>query len=192
MRRLWLAALMMLAGCAPGAPTSGTPTADNASASSDDAVSIPGPDAAIGAGLLPMPELDGVVAAAGGWVRDRDAAGDAAVFRDPAGHILFAMRCVRAQRRWLFVSAAPIGRGDRLKIITGSGASTYPVTPRAFAPGSMASTPIDDPFVTIALAKATGRVGVVLGAGKPLAMPVDTVIAQVIGTCLEAHEAQSS
>ncbi len=185
MNRRWLAVLVALAGCAPTAPQ-----IDNAATTDNMAVTIPGPDSAIGAGSLPTPELDGVAATAGHWRIDVNPAGDAAVFRDRAGQLVFGMRCARAGRRWLFVMGAAAGGGSSMKLITASGAASYPVLPRAFAPGSMARTPIDDPFITTALAQAIGRLGVVLGSGKALVMPLDGAVRGVIENCVAPQPIQ--
>jgi hypothetical protein len=140
--------MLLLAGCTPTAPQPAD-TGDNEAV----AVSVPGPETAIGAGNLPTPELDGVPTLAGRWRRDRAAAGDAAIFVEPTGRPVFALRCARAQRRLLFVLAGSAGQGaaGSMKIITASGAASYPAMPRRFAPGSMAMAAAEDSFITTAL-----------------------------------------
>ena len=187
MKRRWLAVPMLLAACTPTAPQGG-----NATAQDDVRVSIPGPDTVIAAGILPTPELDGLALTAGRWRLDANPAGDTAVFRDSTSQVLFAIRCGRAQRRWLFVIGAAAGAGSSMKIITGSGAASYPAMPRAFAPGTMARAPIDDPFITTALAQARGSFGVMLGSRKALVMPLDRVVGDVIEGCSGIRQAQSS
>ena len=175
-------AVIGLAGCAPPADTPPTKP-DDASV----AVSVPGPDRVIASGTLPTPELDGVAITAGHWRRDVGPAGDAAVFVDRAGQTQFALRCDSARHRLLFIRAAPGAADGMLKIITGSGAASFVARPRAFAPGVMAAVPIDDSFISTALAREKGRIGVMLtGSSTPgatLAIPADGAIAAVIGDC---------
>ena len=184
-----LAAMLLLAGCTPTAPQPAD-TGDNEAV----AVSVPGPETAIGAGNLPTPELDGVPTRAGRWRRDRAAAGDAAIFVEPTGRPVFALRCARAQRRLLFVLAGSAGPGaaSSIKIITASGAASYPAMPRRFAPGSMATAAAEDSFITTALAQATGRMGVMLNGRRAIALPADSVIGDVIRDCATNRRAQSS
>lgn len=191
MKLVRLAVLIAIAGCTPDAPR-----APEAGTNQMEAVTIPGPDAQVAAGSLPTPELDGVATTPGRWRRDKGAAGgaggDAVIFADRGGRTLFGMRCARAKQRWLFVRAGkPSGAGS-MKIVTTSGAASYPVLPRAFAPGVIAAAAIDDPFIATSLAQATGRIGVMLGGGTVLAMPADAVIGDVVKDCLANRRAQSS
>ncbi|OYY75629.1 MAG: hypothetical protein B7Y43_18790 [Sphingomonas sp. 28-62-20] len=177
--RLAAALLVALAGCSPPAPSaSDTATTENDTA----AVSIAGPDNAIGAATLPTPELDGVATAPGRWRLDAAPAGDAALFGAAAGGPAFALRCDRAARRMLFVLAGSEHEG-MLRIVTTTGAAAFPARPRRFAPGVVASTALDDPFLGEVLAPATGRIGVKLGQARTLAMPADTMVAAVIKEC---------
>lgn len=185
MKPIWLAVLIALAGCSPD-------KAPKAATNQIDAVTIPGPDAQVAAGSLPTPELDGVATTPGRWRRDRGPTGDAVIFADRGGRTLFGMRCARAKQRWLFVRAGEMGDAGSMKIVTASGAASYPVLPRAFAPGVMAVAAIDDTFIATALAQATGRIGVLLGGGAVLAMPADAVIGDVVKDCMADRRAQSS
>ncbi|WP_374131705.1 hypothetical protein [Sphingomonas sp. 28-62-20] len=185
------AAFIGLASCAPSADTPPTKPED-----ASVTISVPGPDRVIASGILPTPELDGVAITAGHWRHDVGPAGDAAVFVDTAGQTQFALRCDSARHRLLFVRAVPAAAGGMLKIITGSGAASFVARPRAFAPGVMAAVPIDDSFISTALARAKGRIGVMLtgssAPGATLAMPADGAIAAVIGDCAGRSQAQSS
>ncbi len=183
----WLAVLIALAGCTPDASP-----APEAGVNQADAVTIPGPDAAVAAGSLPTPELDGIATTAGAWRRDAGADGGAVIFADRQGNALFAMRCAVAKRRWLFVRAGQSASGRSIKIVTASGATSYPAVSRDFAPGVMASAPIDDPFIATSLAQATGRIGVMLDGEKALVMPADAVIGALVGDCVANRKAQSS
>lgn len=187
MKLVRLAVLVALAGCSPDAPP-----APEASTNQIEAVTIPGPDAQVAAGSLPTPELDGVATTPGRWRRDRGPTGDAVIFADRGGRTLFGMRCARAKQRWLFVRAGNSGGAGSMKIVTASGAASYPVLPRAFAPGVIAAAAIDDPFIATSLAQATGRIGVMLSGGAVLAMPADAVIGDVVRDCMANRRAQSS
>lgn len=192
MKLVRLAVLVALTGCSPDAPP-----APEAGTNQMEIVTIPGPDAQVAAGSLPTPELDGVATTPGRWRRDRGAGGgaggDAVIFADRGGRTLFGMRCARAKQRWLFVRAGAVGGGaGSMKIVTASGAASYPVLPRAFAPGVIAAAAIDDPFIATSLAQATGRIGVMLSGGAVLAMPAEAVIGDVVRDCVANRRAQSS
>ncbi len=187
MKLVRLAVLIALAGCSPDkapVPEAGT--------NQTEAVTIPGPDAQVAAGSLPTPELDGVATTPGHWRRDKAVGGDAVIFADRGGRTLFGMRCARAKQRWLFVRAGNPGGAGSMKIVTASGAASYSVLPRAFAPGVIAAAAIDDPFIATSLAQATGRIGVMLGGGAVLAMPAEAVIGDVVRDCVANRRAQSS
>lgn len=146
-------------------------------------VSVPGPDDAVGAAALPTPELDGVASAAGHWRLDTNTDGQTAAFVDRAGVAQFAIRCDRAARRIIFVRASGGGISGMVKIITGSGAASYVAKGRRFAPGVLASVPINDSFITTSLAEARGRIGVVMAGTPTLAMVADHSIGAVINSC---------
>ncbi len=185
----WLGlSVLGLAACSPAAP-SGTPIADN---TQPVLVSVLAADQPVVAGALPTPELDGVRMAVGKWRLDAADTGDAALFVDRKGGLLFGIRCDRRKGRVMFVKSGDASPGYRLKIITASGASTYPAHARDFATGVMAIAPASDSFILTSLAHAQGRIGAMLDGQPALSVPADKMIGAVIGNCDPDHRAQSS
>ncbi|RIA35454.1 hypothetical protein DFR49_4231 [Hephaestia caeni] len=147
-----------------------------------DAQRVPAPSADIGSAALPAPELEGAATAAGHWRFQVSAKGDQAVFGDAGEASEFAMRCDAEARRMVFTRAASGGSGATMQIIAANGAATFYTEPGP-AGRTQASDPATDTFLTDVLATAKDRIGVRIGGGPTLAMPVDPVIRQTILRC---------
>ena len=162
----------------PANQTAPAPTIANLA----DARRVPAPDTGIGSAALPAPELAGVATATGRWRFQVSGGGDQAVFGTPGQPAAFTIRCDAAARRLIFSRAATGEAGDTLQVIADDGAATFPA--KADGHGRLvASDFVADTFLTQVLAKATGRIGVRIGAGATLAMPTDPVIGQTIKRC---------
>ncbi len=147
-----------------------------------DAHRVPAPSADVGSAALPAPELDGVATAVGHWRFQVSARGDQAVFGDAGEASEFAMRCDAETRRMVFTRAASGGTGATMQIIAANGAATFYTEPGP-AGRVQASDPATDTFLTDVLATAKDRIGVRVGDGPTLAMPIDPVIRQTILRC---------
>ncbi|HVI97607.1 MAG TPA: hypothetical protein VM657_00920 [Sphingomonas sp.] len=148
----------------------------------EDALRVPAPTANIGSAALPAPELEGVATAQGSWRFQVSAKGDQAVFGDAGEASEFAMRCDAGTRRMVFTRAASGGTGATMQIVAANGAATFYTEPGP-AGRTQASDPATDTFLTDVLATAKDRIGVRIGNGPTLAMPVDPVIRQTILRC---------
>ncbi|MCM8731779.1 hypothetical protein ACFO8O_12490 [Hephaestia sp. GCM10023244] len=180
-----LIAVAMLAGlgaCQQHAPSNTEMPVPEASGNLQDAHRVPAPSADVGSAALPAPELEGVAVAAGQWRFQVSAKGDQAVFGDAGEASEFAMRCDPETRRMVFTRAASGGTGATMQIIAANGAATFYTEP---GPGgrTQASNPATDTFLTDVLATAKDRIGVRIGGGPTLAMPIDPVIRQTILRC---------
>jgi hypothetical protein len=82
----------------------------------------------------------------------------------------------------VFTRAASGGTGNTMQIVAADGAATFFTEPGA-AGRVQASDAVADTFLTEVLAKAKDRIGVKIGGGATLAMPVDPVIRQTILRC---------
>ena len=183
MRRLVAVALLAgLAGCEQHEQSNTIVPAPTPSASLGDADRVPAPTANVGTAALPTPELDGVATAKGTWRFQVSADGDQAVFGDAGEASEFAMRCDPATRRMVFTRAASGGSGGTMQIVAANGAATFYTEPGS-AGRIQASDPATDTFLTDVLATAKDRIGVSVGNGPTLAMPVDPVIRQTILRC---------
>lgn len=172
-----------LAGChrAPSAGNQATP-APTPSVNLSDARRVPAASSGVGSAALPAPELAGVATATGSWRFQVSAGGDQAVFGDTGQPSEFAMRCDADARRMVFTRAASGGTGNTMQIVAADGAATFFTEPGA-AGRVQASDAVADTFLTEVLAKAKDRIGVKVGGGATLAMPVDPVIRQTILRC---------
>jgi hypothetical protein len=172
--------LIALAGCHRGQPANEAAPADVANLA--DARRIPAPANDVGSAALPAPELQGVATAQGRGRFQISADGDQAIFGMPGEAAAFTLRCDAARGRMVFSRAAAGEAGDTLQIIAADGAATFPA--KADGHGRIrASDFVRDTFLTQVLAKAEGRIGVRIGAGRTLAMPSDAVIGQTIKRC---------
>src|SRR3546814_13274155 len=81
------------------------------------------------------------------------------------------MRCDADTQRMVFTRAASGGTGATMQIIAANGAATFYTEPGP-AGRVQASDPATDTFLTDVLATAKDRIGVRIGGGPTLAMPV--------------------
>ncbi|TPG43425.1 hypothetical protein EAH79_06550 [Sphingomonas koreensis] len=182
-----LAVTLAIGAChrAPTMTDTATPT-PTPTAGLSDTRRAPAPSSVTGSAALPTPELDGVATAAGTWRFQVSADGDQAVFGDAGEPSEFAMRCDADARRMVFTRAAADGSGATMQIVAADGAATLDASPTAEG-RTRATDVVTDTFLTDVLADAQGRIGVKVGGGPTLAMPVDPVIGQTIRRCAAPH-----
>lgn len=165
MRHGAVAALLLLAGCSQE-PEREQPRPH-------PTLIVRAPDAAALTGAaIPTPELAGATAATGQWSGEAGTA----IFGRP-GAPVFAIRCAGSMVQAVRYSAT----GEAMTLATDTGAATYPARPVTGNAAAAMIAPTDS-FLDVLLVPR-GTLGVRLGDGATLAMPLDARIGAAIRAC---------